>query len=221
MATKRNTADAADILRRRYIGDDPARKASVEEERLNAQIAQMIYDYRTEAGLSQRELGELVGTTQSVISRLEDAEYEGHSLTMLDRIARAINRRVTVDMPPQNSDVETMRFVFREVIRNLRRRKGLTVDQLAAKLEVAREEVIALERSGHYRPRPLLLHRLSTFFDLPERRLAVLAGAVREVPAEVREEASRFAAKSDSFKKLTDEEKQVVDEFVKALKEKA
>ena len=42
---------------------------------------------RTEAGLSQKELAEMIGTTQSVISRLEDADYEGHSLSMLSRIA--------------------------------------------------------------------------------------------------------------------------------------
>ena len=137
---------------------------------------------------------------------------------MLDRIAKAIKRRVTVDMRPQDSDVETMRFVFREMLRSLRRRKGLTVDQLAAKLEVERTEIAALERNPTYRPKPLLLHRISKFFDLPERRLAVLAGAVKDVPEEVREQASRFAAKSDSFKKLTDEEKRVLDEFVKALK---
>src|SRR6185437_5424217 len=102
MANKRNTADAVEILRRRYIGEDIARKASLEQERLNAEIAQMIYDYRNWAGLSQKELAELVGTTQSAISRLESAEYEGHSLSMLDRIAKAINRKVTVDMPPRD-----------------------------------------------------------------------------------------------------------------------
>lgn len=39
--------------------------------------------------MSQAELAQRVGTTQSVIARLEDAEYAGHSLTMLERIAVA------------------------------------------------------------------------------------------------------------------------------------
>ena len=34
-------------------------------------LGQLIYDLRTEAGLSRRELAERMGTTQSVISRLE------------------------------------------------------------------------------------------------------------------------------------------------------
>ena len=37
-----------------------------------------------------------MGTTQSVISRLEDADYEGHSLAMLNRIAAAVERRVEI-----------------------------------------------------------------------------------------------------------------------------
>lgn len=39
----------------------------------------------------------LVGTTASVICRLEDADYEGHSLAMLNRIAAALNKKVVID----------------------------------------------------------------------------------------------------------------------------
>lgn len=41
-----------------------------------------------------------MGTTQSVISRLEDADYEGHSLTMLQRIAEALHQKVEVRLIP-------------------------------------------------------------------------------------------------------------------------
>ena len=95
MARKR-VSDAVTILRGRYVKDDAERKASIEAERLNAEIARLIFDLRTEAGLSQQELAELIGTTQSVISRLEDSDYQGHSLTMLTRIAAALGRRLTV-----------------------------------------------------------------------------------------------------------------------------
>ena len=50
-------------------------------------LALLVRDIREDAGLTQTELAKKVGTTQSAIARLEDAEYTGHSLTMLERIA--------------------------------------------------------------------------------------------------------------------------------------
>jgi predicted transcriptional regulator len=52
-------------------------------------LALLVREMREGASLTQAELGRKVGTTQSVIARLEDAEYAGHSLTMLERIATA------------------------------------------------------------------------------------------------------------------------------------
>ena len=51
-------------------------------------LALLVREMREDAGLTQTKLARKVGTTQSVIARLEDAEYTGHSLTMLERIAR-------------------------------------------------------------------------------------------------------------------------------------
>lgn len=91
---------AGGILRRRYVGEDAARAGSVDQERVNAEVAQMIYDRRTAAGLTQKQLAERVGTRQSVISRLEDADYGGHSLSMLQRVAEALGQRIQVRMIP-------------------------------------------------------------------------------------------------------------------------
>ena len=98
MNKNKKTSKAFDILHRRYIGENAERQASFETERVNAEVARTIYELRKKAGLTQKELGQLVGTTQSVISRLEDADYEGHSLSMLHRIAMALNRRLSVQM---------------------------------------------------------------------------------------------------------------------------
>ena len=94
------TTDAVEILHRRYYEGRPARIAGLEEARLNAAIARDIYELRTKAGLTQKQLAKLVGTTASVICRLEDADYEGHSLPMLQRISAALNRRVVVRFVP-------------------------------------------------------------------------------------------------------------------------
>ena len=52
-------------------------------------LALLVREMRENAGLTQAELAKRVSTTQSVIARLEDAEYTGHSLSMLERIASA------------------------------------------------------------------------------------------------------------------------------------
>lgn len=91
------TSDALAILHR-LTGDDPTAQRLVREARLNARIAQDIFALRTKAGLTQTELAKRVGTTQSVISRLEDADYEGHSLAMLQRIAGALDAQVEIQL---------------------------------------------------------------------------------------------------------------------------
>jgi ribosome-binding protein aMBF1 (putative translation factor) len=91
MTTKKK--DALDQLIDKFVGDDPERQAMLDEEIVNAEAAQLVYDLRKKAGLSQRELAKKVGTTASVICRMEQADHEG-SLPMLRRIAGALNRRL-------------------------------------------------------------------------------------------------------------------------------
>src|SRR5438445_13858794 len=91
----RKTSDAVEILNR-AMGSDPELRRHADQALVNAEVAQQIYHVRTKARLTQKELAQLVGTSQSVIARLEDADYEGHSLSMLQRIASAVNKRLEV-----------------------------------------------------------------------------------------------------------------------------
>ena len=95
-AKRKPTSDALEILHRRYYEGHPERLASLEEERANLDVACKIHDLRTKAGLTQRQLAKLVGTQASVICKLEDADYQGHSLSMLRRVAAALNKRVEI-----------------------------------------------------------------------------------------------------------------------------
>jgi ribosome-binding protein aMBF1 (putative translation factor) len=85
--------DALDQLIDKFVGDDPKRQTMLDEEIVNVEAAQLVYDLRKKAGLSQRELAKKVGTTASVICRMEQADHEG-SLPMLRRIAGALNHRL-------------------------------------------------------------------------------------------------------------------------------
>ena len=72
------------------------KEAAIPVADLERALARRLYALRKQAGVSQAELARRVGTTQSVISRLEDADYGGHSLALLQRIAAALERRVEI-----------------------------------------------------------------------------------------------------------------------------
>ena len=97
MVTKKK--DALDKLIDKFVSGDPKRQAMLDEEIVNVEAAQLVYDLRKKAGLSQRELAKKVGTTASVICRMEQADYES-SLPMLRRIAGALNRRLELRAVP-------------------------------------------------------------------------------------------------------------------------
>jgi DNA-binding XRE family transcriptional regulator len=101
-----STTDAVEILHRRYYAGRPERLAALEEARANDSVARKLTILRLQAGLTQRQLAKLVGTTASVICRLENADYEGHSLAMLQRIADALNQRVEIRFLPATKRVQ-------------------------------------------------------------------------------------------------------------------
>ena len=100
MGERKPTTDGVEIMHRLFFEGKPEMIALLEEERANADVAQLIYDLRQEAGLTQQELADMIGTSRTVITRLEDADYEGHSLSMLRRIAAAFDRKVRIEFDP-------------------------------------------------------------------------------------------------------------------------
>ncbi|MEX2317619.1 MAG: helix-turn-helix transcriptional regulator [Pirellulales bacterium] len=96
------TSDAIEILKRR-TGIDPQRDPEMLQIAEDFRVGQMIYDARTAAGLDQEQLAELAGTTADVIADLEDAEFAGHSLSMLRRIAKALRSRLEIRLVPDEA----------------------------------------------------------------------------------------------------------------------
>src|SRR5438045_1727466 len=93
---RRSTSDAVEILEKVFVGKDPARREAADKALEDAIVGGLIYEARRRAKLTQKQLADLIGSDQAVISRLEDADYEGHSLTMLRRIARAVGKRLDI-----------------------------------------------------------------------------------------------------------------------------
>jgi transcriptional regulator with XRE-family HTH domain len=82
---------------------DPAFAARFERAGEAWDVALQIAALRQQAGLSQKELAELLNTSQQQISRLESPGYEGHSLSMLRRVATALHARVRIVFEPATS----------------------------------------------------------------------------------------------------------------------
>jgi len=110
-----STKDFAKIIRER-LKKDPDLTEAVEEADFNVEIALQIYTARNEAGLTQQELAEQLDTRQSAISRMEDADYGKHSLSMLKRIATALNKRLHIEfrqrIHEERVEANTLSFVF-------------------------------------------------------------------------------------------------------------
>jgi transcriptional regulator with XRE-family HTH domain len=100
MGHYKTTANGLELLDKWYVDGNARMQAILEEERKNAAIARDIFELRERAGLSQRQLARLADTTASVICKLEDADYEGHSVSMLRRIAAALGCTVEVKFAP-------------------------------------------------------------------------------------------------------------------------
>jgi len=86
-------------------------------------VAIQITALREQAGLSQKDLAKLLGTSQQQISRLESPSYEGHSLSMLRRVAEALHAKVRVAFEPEREGTGT-RVAEASASYRTKRRKG-------------------------------------------------------------------------------------------------
>ena len=89
-----------DVKKERGEPSDAAR-AGIEQD---LALGQLIYDLRIEVGLSQRELAERMGTTQSVISRLEEGGGARNRIDTLARVATALGRHLVLSFPAEVPD---------------------------------------------------------------------------------------------------------------------
>ena len=123
--------------------------------------------------------------------------------------------------PVDEGKVVRLVEAFGVLVRQLRRGKQWTIDELAAKARVSADDLRQIERDPHFRPRPRVVHQLAAVFGVPERALMKLSGATVTRDQAFEEEAMRFAAKSDDMSKLTREEQRVLNQYVKYLSEEA
>lgn len=82
------------------IPDTPANRARKADVDLSFDLAQLVYDLRKQAGLTQTQLAQRMGTTQSVIARLESGGHNPN-LSLVNRVAHALGARIRLVAEPE------------------------------------------------------------------------------------------------------------------------
>jgi transcriptional regulator with XRE-family HTH domain len=109
------------------------------------------------------------------------------------------------------------RMAFGQFVELWRRNKGWNAERLAAEAGIDPEEVLQIEYDPYVEPEPDAVFKLATVFGVPSRPLLELAGLVVSRTPRLREEAIRFAARSESIAALSDAERQALEAFVTTL----
>lgn len=97
--------DDLDRLTEKLLKQDPSFREAMEKAGQAWDIAFQIHDLREKAGLTQKQLAELVGTKQSNIASVESADYTAYTLTTLEKITKALKARLEVKIVPQSERV--------------------------------------------------------------------------------------------------------------------
>ena len=135
-----------------YLGEqlkDPDFKEKFRKAGEALDVAFQLASLRKASGLSQKELAKRVGTSQQQISRLESPSYEGHSLSMLRRVADVLGASVHVEIQGKKQQtppvVAEARTIYRVKSKGVRKRSEL----LKFELDFLREEKVDIVRNFH------------------------------------------------------------------------
>jgi transcriptional regulator with XRE-family HTH domain len=119
----------------------------------------------------------------------------------------------------QAAAVEETRIAFGKFVNLMRRRRGFSMEKLAEVADLDASELLVIEDDVHYVPEPRTVFQLAQTFEVSQRRLMQLAGLAAANDAGLRQEAVRFAARSEAVQKLTPEENSALEAFVAVLSE--
>lgn len=95
--------DDLDKIIAKAVKKNPSLKEGLNRAGKAWEIAFQIISLREKAGLTQKDLAELVGTKQSNIARLESADYSGYTLKTLDKITTALKAKLEIKIVPSSA----------------------------------------------------------------------------------------------------------------------
>ncbi len=109
------------------------------------------------------------------------------------------------------------RKVLARLVELQRRRLRLSVSELAEKAEVDTRDIVAIEAGEDFRPEPRTVYNLSRALALPQIGLMHLSGLVSRHDAVLDDASVRFAARSAPVEELSQDQRDALDEYVRAL----
>lgn len=135
----------------------------------------------------------------------------------LERLMQAKSRHQPTGGQPSAAAPEQKSVVLFKLVHQLRRKDGLSVAQLAAKIRVDAAELEKVEKDPSYIPSPRTVHQLAEFIGVSARAVERLTAASAAQNDNLTEAAHRFAASSDDLSKLSQAERRDLNDFVKVL----
>lgn len=109
------------------------------------------------------------------------------------------------------------KVVFARFVELMRRKRGLTVEQLADACGIEVADLINIEDEDLTGLGPRTVYQLATWFEVSVSKLMQLAGLRGVEDATLAQQGLRFAARSNSMASLTKEEREALEEFVAGL----
>ena len=165
---------------------------------------------------ADRAIAEATGVGDVLPPSVQRGHVDGEDADAVEEVApelAVLDRRGEIP-----GDVNDLHRGLGALIHMLRRNERLSVDELAQNARVAATELHSIERDPTFDPNPRTIFQLEQYFNLQDRSLVLLSGAVN-VDAAVREKALRFAAHSERIQELTRNERKLINQFVKFLSE--
>jgi transcriptional regulator with XRE-family HTH domain len=121
---------------------------------------------------------------------------------------------------PISTSIDDTRIAFGRFVHLMRRQRGFSIEKLADEAALEVGELVRIEEDLDYTPEPRTVYQLARTFDVPQQGLMQLAGLAVPKDAGFRQEAIRFAARSESIQKLSREEKAALDAFIAVLSQR-
>ncbi len=120
-------------------------------------------------------------------------------------------------IPAAVTDDAGPNVAFGRFVLLMRRRRGLTLEKLAADADVGMVDLIEIESDPHHKPELRTAYQLANYFNVSRTGLLQVAGLTTPKDAGLLNEAIRFAARSEPMAELTPEENAALEAFVAVL----